>query len=240
MKIKEFDELELITFEDENYFIYFSTGKNGASFNTDTSEGKNNFEKLREMLNVKEIINIKQVHSDLCLDYNEIKDELCVIEGDGIYTNIKDISPAVYTADCVPVIVTFGEYNIILAVHSGWKGTLKGITGKGISKVKEKYGIKECDIKVYIGPHNRECCYEVSSELISEFTESDIFKDNKDEIHDLRMLNLEKCIEIDAKKNGASEVISTKECTFCSKSHEYNSYRKGCSGRRQISGVIIK
>ncbi len=54
------------------------------------------------------------------------------------------------------------------------------------------YNINPKDLNVYIGPHNRSCCYEVSEELIEKFKEVDIYKNIN--INQGRYLDLEKCI----------------------------------------------
>ena len=60
------------------------------------------------------------------------------------------------------------------------------------------------NIKAYIGPHIRQCCYEVSEELKEKF----INKFNEipcDKLFDGRNLSMELCIEDDLKKIGLNE-----------------------------------
>ena len=86
-------------------------------------------------------------------------------EGDAIITNVKNVIIGVFTADCVPVILVDEENKVIAAIHSGWRGTFESITLKTIKKMKEEFNTNEINIKAYIGPHIRKCCYEVSEEL---------------------------------------------------------------------------
>ena len=90
------------------------------------------------------------------------------------------------------------------------------------------------NIKAYIGPHIRQCCYEVSEELKEKF----INKFNEipcDKLFDGRNLSMELCIEDDLKKIGLSEqnIYSLKLCTHCEKENKLFSYRasKGAYGR---------
>ena len=70
-----------------------------------------------------------------------------------------------FTADCVPVILVDKENEAIAAIHSGWKGTFSSIVTETILRMKEEYNSKAENIVAYIGPHIRQCCYEVSEDL---------------------------------------------------------------------------
>ncbi len=78
------------------------------------------------------------------------------------------------------------------AVHSGWRGTYEQIVISTINKMKENYGTNPKNIIVSIGPHIKECCYEVSWDLINKFKENKMYNDHN--INNKRNLNMEKCI----------------------------------------------
>ena len=115
-----------------------------------------------------------------------------LIDGDALITDRTKIAIGVFTADCVPVILVDTRKGVIAAVHSGWKGTKALIVSKTIERLQENYGSRAKDIRVYIGPHIGGCCYEVSKELIEEFTSEDIYSNIK--ISNNNKLDLEKCI----------------------------------------------
>ena len=48
-------------------------------------------------------------------------------------------------------------------VHSGWRGTLAGVSGKAARELQGSA------IRAYIGPSIRRCCYEVSKDLADKF-----------------------------------------------------------------------
>ena len=86
--------------------------------------------------------------------------------------------------------------------------------------MKEKYGCE--NIKVIIGPHVRQCCYEVSEDLAEKFSE-----EFGKEVCNGRMLNLEKCVEIQLKGIVKKEnITSTRICTYCEKEVKMHSYRQ--------------
>ena len=147
----------------------------------------------------------------------------------------------IFTADCVPVILVDTSKNVIAAIHSGWKGTNTLIVSKTIERMKETYGTLTKNIKAYIGPHIGGCCYEVSKELIEEFTSKEIYSNIK--ISDNNKLDLEKCIIAQLNEKGIKQknIKITNACTSCSKEYELYSYRNSENNNgRMFSFVYIK
>ena len=60
----------------------------------------------------------------------------------------------------MPIILVDDVKGVSAAIHSGWRGTFESITLKTVEKMKSEYGCKAEDIKAFIGPHIRKCCYE--------------------------------------------------------------------------------
>ncbi len=218
--------------------IVFSSAELNRSFNRNTDEGVKQLESLRCKFNVNEVVYLKQVHSDNILIYknNDIINE----EGDAIITNKKNVIIGVFTADCVPVILVDEVKKVSAAIHSGWRGTFNSITLKTIEKMKSEFKCNPKNIKAYIGPHIRSCCYEVSKELKEKFLEKkkeikecDLFNKNK--------LNLEECILNDLRNSGVKEEnINTLElCTYCSERIKLHSYRKSNGNYGRMFTFII-
>lgn len=227
---------EFLEFKDENFYGYFSTGKNNLNFNKNTDDGIKNLEKLKEWFNLKNIGYLNQIHSDIVHVYDG---KIC--DGDAIITDRKNIGIGVFTADCVPVLVYDKNRKVIAAIHSGWKGTKKCIVGKTIDKMILKYNTKVEDLRVYIGPHNMECCYEVSEDLIRDFKKQQIYRDTN--ISQGRNLSLQKCIIKQLINKGVmlNNIIKLDICTYCNQTYSLYSYRKNkeYSGR-MFSFIFMK
>jgi YfiH family protein len=220
VEIEAFDNYEFIKFKYDNAVILFSTAKDGQNFNKNTEEGLLNLERIKEHYDLQAIGYLNQIHSDLIFDFNgKIKD------GDAIITNKTKTAVGVFTADCVPVIIVDTTKGIVAAVHSGWKGTKALIVSKTLKRLQADYDVKAKDIRVYIGPHIGGCCYEVSRELIEEFTQEDIYSNIK--ISDDNKLDLEKCILAQLEKAGIKEenISTTNTCTACDQKYKLYSYR---------------
>lgn len=225
---------DFIIIDGEKSEIVFTNAEKERSFNRSTEDGIKELNSLKEEFNVKDIIYLKQIHSDKILKYTakgkSIKDE----EGDAIITNEKNIIIGVFTADCVPVILIDEESEVIAAIHSGWKGTFESITFKTIEKMKIEFNVNESNIKAYIGPHIKKCCYEVSEDLKLKFIDKKTTI-NKKELFNENNLNLEACILDDLKRAGVkdSHINNLDLCTYCSEDVKLHSYRKshGSYGR---------
>jgi len=236
MEIETINNYKFMKFNYDNAVILFSTSKGELNFNKNTEEGLINLEKIKLHYNLQDVGYLNQIHSDLIFNFDgHIKD------GDALVTNKKKIAIGVFTADCVPVILVDTTKGVMAAIHSGWRGTKKLIVSKTIERLQLNYGTRAKDIRVYIGPHIGRCCYEVSSELIEEFTHEDIYSNIK--ISNNNKLDLEKCILTQIKERGIKEenIITTNICTSCNKQYELYSYRTGVNKRgRMFSFVYFK
>jgi len=88
--------------------------------------------------------------------------------GDGMVTGVPGIVLAIFTADCVPVLMVDAETGIAGALHAGWRGTLAAIASEGVSAMAAM-GACSHRIRVALGPSIGSCCFEVDVELAERF-----------------------------------------------------------------------
>lgn len=236
------DKDDYFVFNSEKAKIIFSTAEYGKNFNRHTEDGKSTLNKLKDEFNVDEVVYIRQIHSDNVFIYDKDRiSEFIEKEGDAIITSNSNVAIGVFTADCVPVIIVDDSKGVVASIHSGWRGTINSISKKTIQMMKKEFGSECEDIKVYIGPHIKKCCYEVSEELKQTFLEKTNI--SEDILFDGRKLSLEECILKDIRELGVKEenINVLDLCTYCSKDIKLHSYRKsnGDYGRL-FSFVIIK
>lgn len=230
------DEYEFLKFSERDAEIYFSTAKGNLNFNKNTIEGIRNIKNLKEWLNIKQIGYLNQIHSDLVYIHDGK-----IHDGDAIITNEKQVAIGVFTADCVPVIIYDKNKKVAAAVHSGWQGTIQNITVKTVQKMIKEYNIDIENLIVYIGPHNMQCCYEVSKELAFQFKNLELYK-NSDIIKG-RNLSLQNCIIEQLNSLGVRrhQIKTLDICTFCNKKYDLYSYRKHKEkSGRMFSFICIK
>jgi YfiH family protein len=83
---------------------------------------------------------------------------------DGLITADAYVGLTVWTADCVPVLITGGE--VIAAAHAGWRGAAADIVGTIVRRFEIEYGIEAGRLHAFLGPAISGARYPVGTEVI--------------------------------------------------------------------------
>jgi len=83
--------------------------------------------------------------------------------GDGLVTTDPGVGLLVWTADCVPVLLTAD--GVVAAIHSGWRGCAADIVGAAIQHLISHHQTKPERIQAALGPAVCGGCYEVGPEV---------------------------------------------------------------------------
>jgi len=145
-------------------------------------------------------------------------------EADAMLTDEKDLCLNVAVADCAPVALV-DECEVAM-VHSGWRGTLSGISGKAAGRMSG--GVK----RAYIGPCIRRCCYEVSPELADAFA-----GEFGEGVVSGRHLSLPDAIRVDLERVGV-EVVDLGLCTGCRPDLFYSHRKQKPLTGRGLASVV--
>ena len=89
-------------------------------------------------------------------------------KADAIVTNLKNLTIAIVTADCTPILFFDEQNSVIAAAHAGWQGAFGGVAEGTVAKMLE-VGAKIKNIKAVIGPTIRQKSYEISAEFYDRF-----------------------------------------------------------------------
>ena len=167
---------------------------------------------------------------------------------DGIITNKKEIALITTSADCISLLLYDPIKKAIGSIHSGWKGTLKGIIVKAIEKMINEYQSNPEDIICCIWPSIRQCCFEVDEDVkdlfynkyknlknIDEIIKLGDQKEGKQKYYiDTVKINMELIKNIGLREEN---IIDSNICTMCH-SKEFHSYR--ADGKKfGVNGAII-
>ena len=180
-------------------------------------------ETLGAELMVDNLVSFDQVHGTNILvieDPSQIEEALNA-QADGVVCSGLDIPALALAADCAPIILVApgGAFAII---HAGWRGALAGIPGKGLDALIKATGSISSEVNCYIGPHIRECCYEVSSDLLKGFVQEYGHECDAGGGH----LNLSAAIIVSLLRAGAvpDRIVEANLCTSC-RTDLFYSYR---------------
>lgn len=203
-------------------------------------------EALFGRLGIETDIFARQVHSTeiLAVDAARPPDEWTE-EGkngyDGLVTDRPGWAVAVYTADCVPVLLYDGRKKVCAAVHAGWRGTAGEIVKKAVEVMREKYGSRPRDIGAAIGPCIGPCCYQVDAAVYNAFRlypwKGEVFREDGARWR----LDLKETNRRQLRETGLEEekISASPFCTAC-RTDLFFSYRLEGSTGRMVSGIMMK
>lgn len=112
------------------------------------------------------VYRVKQVHGDRLLCPQEIVDSETA-EADGLITDSPGQAIWVASADCTPVLIGDRSTGRAVAIHSGWRGTAKGIVPKAVTQLLNS-GSNVDHLVLALGPAIAGEVYQVDGEVAAE------------------------------------------------------------------------
>ena len=89
---------------------------------------------------------------------------------DGLISSFDYQIPLIISvADCVPIYIFDIKTSIYGIVHSGWKGTKDKIIKNALNIFINEFDSKSNNIYIALGPHIKQCCYEVGWDVAKYF-----------------------------------------------------------------------
>jgi YfiH family protein len=88
---------------------------------------------------------------------------------DGMVTREAGVMLAIFTADCVPILMRSKRGRVAAALHAGWRGVIGKIAREGVAAM-ERLGARADEISAALGPSIGGCCFEVDEDLADRFT----------------------------------------------------------------------
>lgn len=87
-------------------------------------------------------------------------------DADALVTTRPDLPLAVFTADCLGVVVDAGT--AVGVAHAGWRGLVAGVVESTVQALVDLGGTP---VRAMAGPAIGPCCYEVGGEVAARFPE---------------------------------------------------------------------
>lgn len=134
---------------------------------------------------------------------------------DAMVTGLEGVPLAVFTADCVPILLVGPAAKTVAAVHAGWRGIVAGIIENTIGFLEREYDCAPRNLRAYLGPCIGPCCYEVREDLVSRLSPKELAFVGEREGR--RFLNLKACCagRIAALGVEPSNIWAADACTRC-------------------------
>jgi hypothetical protein len=209
------------------------------------------------------LVSLKQFHSDVIHLFDSALSAPC--RGDASITNRPNLLLAVQTADCVPILLVDPKKRAIAAIHAGWRGTLARIAAKTIGAMQMHFGTNPRDLLAAIGPSIGPCCYEVGTEVatqfLSQFPDAPTYFDEfrtGDEPNPVQWLNMmppghqppPKGVLLDLRKANRSQLLvaglrlqnihTIDLCTACRPDLLFSYRKQGPASGRLMSAIALR
>ena len=270
VKSKKYLKTGINYYQFENLGIFpeichFISGKKGGiskgnyhslNLSYNTADNKENVIENRKRLFTameiphNEIVSARQVHGNNVeiiesgrQGCGAFSDDTAIPVADAMITAEKGICLFILVADCVPVLLLDKKQKVIAAVHAGWRGTVKRITGLAVRKMIAEFNCLPENILAGIGPSIGPCCYKVGNEVVKRVGE--VFgttgeyilsKDNQPHF-DLWHANYKELTDIGIP---AENIELSRICTCCHPEDFFSSrHDKGITGRFG-AGIMIR
>ncbi len=162
---------------------------------------------------------------------------------DGYVTNLRNVPIAIFTADCVPLLLEDSKAGVIGAIHCGWKSTVADIEKEAVTKMAS-LGSDPSDIRAAVGPSNDRCCFEVGPEVITAVSE--LLSETSDDLYTQKpkgkfMLDLRGVVKRRLEELGVlpEHIEYVGGCTMCNPTRYWSHRYTGGVRGSQASIIMI-
>jgi purine-nucleoside/S-methyl-5'-thioadenosine phosphorylase / adenosine deaminase len=107
----------------------------------------------------------RQVHGTAALVVDEARSGV-VGTGDALITTRSRRPLAVFSADCLAVVIADPERPVLAIAHAGWRGTVAGILPRLVRLLVARFDARAERLVALIGPSIGPCCYEVDEPVV--------------------------------------------------------------------------
>ena len=157
---------------------------------------------------------LNQIHGNRCVDADGVTDSL---DADGSVTRNPGCVLAILVADCVPVLLTSRQGNVVGVAHAGWRGLAQKVISQTVNLMASQAVI------AWLGPAIGPCHYEVGDGVRNAFASDIGFALNEP---GRWQMNLYAIARAELESLGVA-VFGGDFCTFCDDARFF-SYRRDC------------
>lgn len=175
---------------------------------------------------------LNQVHGAECIYCDRVT--AVPPDADAAWTDRDQISLALLTADCVPVLLASRDGSLVGVAHAGWQGLVKGVLENLVTSLPSK----AADLVAWIGPCIGQAHYEVGEAVWRCFAQAYLAPHSNPS---KRLLDLAGVAEGQLTQLGVGEVRRADQCVF-DNDRFYSHRATGQKGRPEgrFASVIVR
>jgi len=186
---------------------------------------------------------LSQVHGTDAhiLEGTEDREEVVERRGDITASRTPGVACGVRSADCVPVLLADRKSGAVVAVHSGWRGTVANAAAAGVSVLRTL--APSPSIVAAVGPHIEACCFEVGDDVAASLAgasdEGARVVDRKSERSHVDLRRIVRA-QLVAAGVDASLVDDVRGCTVCDRARYFSYRRDAARSGRLLSAIVAR
>ena len=195
---------------------------------------------------------LKQIHSATILEIDgalSLKNAIAINEADASFVSVDRKGSVILTADCLPILVSSANGELVGAIHCGRLGLLNGIIPSFFNAFLEytKPVINSSNSEltyIWLGPCISRSNYEVNSEIEKEFLSKEeryknaFYYAGSSVWMDIRTIALYQIKKFFDKRSRKKKVLSNSLCTFKNPNLFFSYRRDKQTGR--FASLIFK
>ena len=161
---------------------------------------------------------LEQTHTNICINADvDVTNRL----GDASITRKQGRVLAIMVADCLPVVFTSLDGDIVGIAHAGWRGLANGVLSSTV------IALGAGSILAWIGPAIGPCHYTVGEEVRTRFSSATGFAEGREGKFSMDLY----AIANEQLQRLGVEVFGGGLCTYCDSSRFFSYRRDGVTGR---------
>lgn len=115
----------------------------------------------------------RQIHGSIVLNADAVSGPVARLgDGDGLIATRPRTGVAVWTADCVPVLIAGA--GVVASVHAGWRGCAADVLGAALNEIRSAVGIGPDRLRIALGPAVCGRCYTVGRDVLDALAGYDL------------------------------------------------------------------
>jgi polyphenol oxidase len=186
---------------------------------------------------------LSQVHGTDAhvFDGSEDREEVVKRLGDITASRTPGVACGVRSADCVPVLLADRRSGAVVAVHSGWRGTVANAAGAGVAVLRAL--APSANIVAAIGPHIEPCCFEVGDDVAASLAgASDAGAHVVDRSRERPHVDLRRIVRAQLTAAGVelSLIDDVRGCTVCDRERYFSYRRDAAQSGRLLSAIVAR
>lgn len=152
---------------------------------------------------------------------------------DILISHQRNLTLAIRSADCLPILLADATAGVIAAVHAGWRGTVANVAAKAVAMMVE-IGADLSAIHADFGPAIGPCCFTVDGDCRHHLQQAaggvGMTSQDKRQVADLVAINR---WQLERAGLNVDQISDAAPCSCCST--HYFSHRRDRSPWRQIA-----